>query len=93
MPNELPLPPELRHLIEKRERTGRRNRSRRVKQDRRADDLGPLGSIESIADLEALPLEDRRLGRDRRKTHRRKSARRKSKSTVPKSGGPESLSE
>jgi hypothetical protein len=72
MPNDLPLPRELQHLIEKRECAERRKVSHAAAQDRRAADFGPLGAIESGADLEALPLEDRRSGRDRRRAQRRK---------------------
>jgi hypothetical protein len=77
MPNDLPIPPELQHLIEKRERAERRKRSRRTKPERRDCDFGPLGAVESISDLEDLPLEDRRSRQDRRNSRRRRSARRK----------------
>ncbi len=41
MPNELPLPDELQHLIEKRENDGRRESNRRVADDgRNADQRG-----------------------------------------------------
>ena len=77
MPNQLPVPPELQHLIEKRESAERRKKSRRARAERRTCDLGPAGTIESISDIDLLPLEDRRSNRERRKTPRRKSPRRK----------------
>ena len=77
MPNQLPIPPELQHLIEKRERAERRKKLRRTVAERRTCDLGPLGALESISDVDALPLDDRRSRRERRKTPRRKAPRRK----------------
>ena len=77
MPNQLPIPPDLQHLIEKRECAERRGKSRRAKAERRTCDLGPLGAIESISDIDLLPLEDRRSRQSRRNTPRRKSPRRK----------------
>jgi hypothetical protein len=77
MPNDLPIPPELQHLIEKRERAERRKKSRRTKPERRDCDLGPLGAIESISDVEGLPFDDRRSRQDRRKSQQRKLMRRK----------------
>ncbi len=67
MPNRLPVPEELLHLIEKRE-----SGARRSEEERRETDLGPIGAIESLTDLTELPLEerrgrtDRRAGKDRR---------------------------
>jgi hypothetical protein len=67
MPNRLPVPEELLHLIEKRE-----SGDRRSEEERRKADFGPIGAIESLTDLTELPLEerrgrtDRRAGKDRR---------------------------
>lgn len=73
----LPVPPELQHLIEKRENKNRRKIRRRRNKDRRGIDLDVIGAIESIGDLEELPLEERRSGQQRRKIReRRKKARR-----------------
>lgn len=57
MPNELPLPPELRHLIEKREG-----------QDRRSEKSPETGDAQPPeTDMEANDAEDnRRGGNDRR---------------------------
>jgi hypothetical protein len=80
MPNELPIPPELQHLIEKRQGDRRSRKPRRIVTDRRRGDLGPLGSLETIGDVDALPLEERRAAGERRKTQRRKNHRRKTDS-------------
>jgi hypothetical protein len=77
MPNELPIPLELQHLIEKREDRERRKKTQRSEPERRKADLGPLGALESIADIDELPLEDRRSRGDRRISYRRKTPRRK----------------
>lgn len=61
MPNRLPVPEELLHLIEKRE-----SDDRRTEEERRKTDLGPIGAIESLAELDELPLEERRTQADRR---------------------------
>jgi len=78
MSERLPVPPELEHLIEKRDlEADRREAEQRSGQDQRVDDLGPLGAIESAKDLDEVPTEDRRreqerrAGKDRRKTKRR----------------------
>jgi hypothetical protein len=77
MPTYLPVPPELQHLIEKRETDDRRTDENRSGDERREVDLGPLGAIESGEDLEQLPLVERRSGEERRATtERRKQARR-----------------
>lgn len=68
MPNRLPVPEELLHLIEKREPGDRRSQ-----EERRETDLGPIGAIESLADLEELPLEERRAHVDRRVGPERRS--------------------
>jgi hypothetical protein len=71
MGERLPVPPELEHLIEKREREEDRRQA-----ERRQCDLGPLGAIESEADLNAVPTSERRSGQDRRQKDRRKKPRR-----------------
>ena len=72
------VPPELQHLIEKRELEGRRTAKRRGPIERRQLDLGPLGAAESVEDLETLDLEEKRSGKKRRnKAARRKMARRR----------------
>ena len=78
MPNSLPIPPELQHLIEKRETDSRKETERRSGQDRRECDLGPIGSAESDEGLEQLSMLERRSGEERREENeRRKQARRK----------------
>ena len=68
MGKRLPIPPELEHLVEKREReTDRRS------DNQRKDDLGPLGAIESTGQLDDVPTTDRRRGTDRRQRKRRKN--------------------
>lgn len=84
MPNDLPVPPELQNLIEKRETDDHREGERRSHEDRRVCDLGPLGAVESLEDLDELPATDRRSGQERRQgPERRKAARRKSDSQPP----------
>jgi hypothetical protein len=80
MSKRLPVPPELEHLIEKREREDdRRAAEKRTKPDRRKVDLGPLGAIESAANLDDVPTSERRGGQPRRKQKdRRRRNRRKS---------------
>jgi hypothetical protein len=77
MGKRLPVPPELEHLIEKREpENNRRGGDKGQDSDRRKADLGPLGAIESAADLDDVPTEERRAGRQRRKqADRRKKSR------------------
>jgi hypothetical protein len=79
MSKRLPVPPELEHLIEKREQEkDRRVGDERSKSDRRNADLGPLGAIESAADIDDVPTADRRSGEPRRQQKdRRKKQRRK----------------
>jgi hypothetical protein len=78
MPNELPLPPELQHLIEKRESQDRRAIDARQGDDRRSLDMGPAGALLSSAEIEQLPETDRRTEGERRKqTNRRRKPRRK----------------
>jgi len=77
MANHLPVPPELLHLIEKREDQQRRKADRRGAQDRRLSDQGPIGSIESVDDLDEMTLTEQRLGGERRENEeRRKDGRR-----------------
>jgi hypothetical protein len=79
MSKRLPVPPELEHLIEKREQEGdRREQQQRRDDEQRKVDLGPLGAIESAADLDEVPAEDRRRGSERRRNQdRRKKPRRR----------------
>jgi len=82
MSKRLPVPPELEHLIEKREtESERRSSEHRGGQDRRSDDLGPLGAIESAKSLDQVPTEERRAHKERRQTkNRRRRSRRKADS-------------
>ena len=78
MADHLPLPSKLQHLVEKRSKTDRRKQRRRKGKPRRQVDLGPLGSLETAADLGDAVLEERRTSGDRRRRSRRGgSARRK----------------
>jgi hypothetical protein len=79
MARRLPVPPELEHLIEKRDRDkDRRARDKSAKAERRQADLGPLGAIESATNLDDVPTTERRSGEQRRKQkERRKKSRRK----------------
>lgn len=77
MSQHIPVPPELEHLIEKREAETDRRGGERRKGEQRQEDLGPLGAIESAADVEDVPTTDRRTGKDRRRSDRRKKKRRK----------------
>lgn len=63
MPNDLPIPLDLNHLIEKREQDEQR------KAERRSDDVKPNPSLENISEMES----DRRTGKDRRTNNRRKA--------------------
>ncbi len=73
MPNRLPVPDELLHLIEKRDVDSQSGGERRSGDERRQVDLGPIGTIQTASNLEEVPLEDRRMGRKRRvKRDRRK---------------------
>ena len=82
MSKRLPVPPELEHLIEKREREeARRREERRREEEPRQVDLGPLGALESADDLDDVPRDERRSGAERRKKEeRRRKRRRKSDS-------------
>ncbi len=77
MSDELPVPQELQHLIEKRRGRDRRRRQRRVGKERRQIDLGPLGTLESAAGLEQAVLEERRKSGERRARVARRSAARR----------------
>ena len=74
MANRLPVPEELRHLIEKRNTDGDGTKGRRSGEERRDTDLGPIGALESGASLDELPTEDRRSRSDRRTTGERRSS-------------------
>jgi hypothetical protein len=80
MNDELPLPQELQHLIEKRSDLARRRTKRRTGAERRQCDLGPLGSLESAAGPAEMALEERRRRKQRRVIagNRRKRPRRRS---------------
>jgi hypothetical protein len=78
MSDHLPLPPELRHLIEKRSDADRRKKSRRAR-SRRQVDLGPLGTLESAGEFDEVVLEERRVTADRRKLPNRRRNRRTDK--------------
>lgn len=62
----IPIPEELRHLIEKRERMKDRR-----EEERRAEDIGPLGAFLSAESMDDVPDKDRRRKRDRRGKDRR----------------------
>lgn len=75
MPNRLPVPEELLHLIEKRDVDSTDGGERRSGTERRQVDLGPLGAVESATDLDELPVEDRRTSGQRRKAPDRRKRR------------------
>ncbi|MEX2317153.1 MAG: hypothetical protein WD669_08375 [Pirellulales bacterium] len=79
MSKRLPVPPDLEHLIEKRDGDeDRRQAEHRASADRRGeDDLGPLGAIESTSDLRNLPTDDRRADEPRRQKKDRRGKRRR----------------
>lgn len=78
MSKRLPVPPELEHLIEKRDRDeDRRQDEQRSGADRRDDDLGPLGAIESTGDIYDVPSDERRAGGKRRENKDRRGRRRR----------------
>ena len=83
MGKRIPVPPELQHLIEKREgEQDRRQGDQRDDADRRGeDDLGPLGAIESAKNVEDVPSDERRSNQARRQEkERRRRSRRKADS-------------
>lgn len=62
----IPIPEELQHLIEKRKREADRRQ-----QERREEDIGPLGAVLSAETMDDVPDKDRRnderrCGNDRR---------------------------
>jgi hypothetical protein len=67
----------LQHLIEKRESEDRRAGQRREQPERRQVDLGPLGSGDSIDELESREFQDRRSDEDRRKSQERREKTRR----------------
>ena len=76
MSDHLPIPPELEHLIEKRQEEDRRKSGRRGQEDRRVVDLGP-GACRELKDGSEQPPRERRSGVERRQAgDRRKRARR-----------------
>jgi hypothetical protein len=77
MHDSLDIPPELQHLIEKREDEDRRSGQRREQAERRQVNLGALGSRDSIDELESREFQDRRLDEDRRKNRERREATRR----------------
>jgi hypothetical protein len=77
MADHLPLPSKLQHLVEKRSRPDRRKQQRRKGRPRRQVDLGPLGTLETAADLSDAVLEERRTSGDRRKQSRRSGSARR----------------
>ena len=83
MPNYLPVPPELQHLIEKRETDERRKKECRSGQDRRSDDSGRSGAVESPDDLDDPPAADRRAGDERREDRDRREAARRQTDAEP----------
>lgn len=78
MSDRLPVPPELEHLIEKRENEqDRRRAEERDSEDRRSADLGPLGAIESAESLDDIPHGERRSDEDRRQRKDRRGRQRR----------------
>jgi hypothetical protein len=78
MSKRLPVPPELEHLIEKREaEEDRRRLERRSGDDQRKIDVGPLGALESAESLDDVPLEDRRSDNERRQPANQRTRRRR----------------
>lgn len=77
MANELPIPPELQHLIEKREREDRRHDERRNQVDEETlqpKSSGEIGSVDDSADAVAenqAGTGERRFVEDRRQESRR----------------------
>ena len=74
MPNELPLPPELQHLIEKRQGGDRRTGQRR-QDDRLECGANGNASEEARENVMAAPEIERRVQGERRKRNRRISDR------------------
>lgn len=78
MANRLPVPPELLHLIEKRNADQEEAKDRRSSEEQRHCDLGPVGALESVPSLDELPSEDRRS-----QTERRVSGERRDRDRIP----------
>jgi hypothetical protein len=57
----LPIPEDLQHLIEKRNR-----KADRRKKDRREENIGPLGAVLSAESMDDVPEKDRRRKKNRR---------------------------
>ena len=71
MPNELPLPPDLQHLIEKRDKPDRRQRQRNRNSEECASTCGNAeGESE---EFEEVPENERQTQPDRRKEKRRQN--------------------
>jgi len=67
----LELPPELQHLVEKREAT-RRKTARRKAADRRQADVGPAGRASTTGNPAAADRQEQRTGSDRRSGRKRR---------------------
>jgi len=73
-PSELPIPPELQHLIEKRQGEDRRQEERRDEQNL---NLEPNGTTDSAEDIEETPSEDHDVQPEQRRHEiRRRKIRR-----------------
>jgi hypothetical protein len=72
-PNDLPIPPELQHLIEKRQGEERRQEERR---DEQKLNLEPNGTADSAEDIEEVPSEDHNAQPEQRRRIRRRKLRR-----------------
>lgn len=79
----LSVPPELQHLIEKRQLQNRREQQQRGDIDRRECGLGPLSALASVEDPESLVIEDQRAGEDRRENRERRQATRRKEDDKP----------
>lgn len=73
MPNELPLPPDLQHLIEKRDKSDRRQHQRRRDQDSEEDAATCDNAEGESEEFEEVPENERRTQLDRRKKKRRQN--------------------
>jgi hypothetical protein len=73
MPNRLPVPPELEHLIEKRENKELRETIRRHSDTETADQGDAVNDEGSTQQGNRLPAEERRQGDERRKIIRRRA--------------------
>ncbi len=89
MSERLPIPPDLEHLIEKREKPDPRGEEeRRTDDDQRSADLGPLGALESAEHLDDIPTEDRRTGEERRDEPSRRQESRRDEDPEPPTNPP-----